>query len=46
MANIVGMPIPVLQVCMGHADIKTTMRYVQASEGRSHLDAWDKLLKT
>jgi integrase len=46
MANDVGCPIPQLQVLMGHSDIKTTMRYVRASDSRGYLDAWDLVAQT
>lgn len=47
MANHIkpAMPIPVLQVQMGHADIKTTMRYVRATNATAHIEAMDELLK-
>lgn len=41
MANEIGVPLPELQVLMGHTDIKTTMKYVRARGARRWLDDWD-----
>jgi integrase len=41
MANDVGVPLPELQILMGHTEIKTTMQYVRATGARGHLNEWD-----
>lgn len=44
MANDLGMPLPELQILMGHTRIETTMQYVRARGGRAWLDALDKAI--
>lgn len=46
MANIVRIPLPQLQVLMGHASIEMTMKYVRAGSSQPFLDDYLKLLKT
>lgn len=41
MANDLGMPLPELQILMGHSHITTTMQYVRARGGRPWLDSLD-----
>lgn len=41
MANDIGLPLPELQILMGHTDIKTTMQYVRARGARQWLDQFD-----
>jgi integrase len=41
MANDIGVPLPELQILMGHSDIKTTMKYVRSTGARRWLDVWD-----
>jgi integrase len=42
MANEVCVPLPALQILMGHTDIKTTMKYVRSTGARDHLDRWNQ----
>lgn len=42
MANDIGLPLPELQILMGHTDIKTTMQYVRARGARTWLDTYDR----
>jgi len=44
MAGELGVPLPELQILMGHTDIKTTMQYVRPTGARSYLDTWDRVL--
>lgn len=41
MANDIGLPLPELQILMGHTDIKTTMQYIRARGARTWLDTLD-----
>lgn len=40
MANDRGVPLPELQILMGHTDIKTTMQYVRARGAEEYLADW------
>jgi integrase len=40
MANDRGMPLPELQILMGHSDITTTMKYVRARGAEQWLEDW------
>ena len=44
MANDIGLPLPELQILMGHTDIKTTMQYVRARGARQWLTQFDTRL--
>lgn len=44
MANDIGLPLPELQILMGHTDIKTTMQYVRARGARTWLDKFGELV--
>lgn len=41
LANDIGLPLPELQILMGHTDIKTTMQYVRARGARDWLNRFD-----
>lgn len=43
MANVVRIPLPQLQVLMGHADISMTMRYVRATSSAPFLQQYTDL---
>lgn len=44
MVNEVNCPLPIVQVQMGHADIKTTMQYIQPSTARPHVTKFAALI--
>lgn len=44
MANLVGMPLNQLQVAMGHADIKMTLRYVRPGDSFPHIARFESLV--
>lgn len=43
MANDIGLPLPELQILMGHTEIKTTMQYIRARGARRWLDEFDAI---
>lgn len=44
LAGEMGVPLPELQILMGHTDIKTTMQYIRPTGAREYLTAWDSAL--